>query len=65
MWANPPGVEFLGTISKYSKRNEISWLIVYVLRKTRNLRHVHVVVVQKRTEKCTKKHGVRAKLLFC
>ena len=32
----PPGVEFLGTISKYRKRNKISSLLVYVLRKTRN-----------------------------
>ena len=31
----------------------------------REIRHVHVVVVQKRAEKCTKKHGARAKLLFC
>ena len=27
--------------------------------------HVHVVVVQKRAEKCTKKRHARAKLLFC
>ena len=31
----------------------------------REIRHVHVVVVLKRAEKCTKKHGARAKLLFC
>ena len=27
----------------------------------REVRYVHVVVVQKRAEKCTKKHGARAK----
>ena len=31
----------------------------------REIRHVHVVVEQKRAEKCTKKHGARAKFLFC
>ena len=31
----------------------------------REIRYVHVVVVQKRAEKCAKKHGARAKLLFC
>ena len=30
----------------------------------REIRNVRVVVVQKRAEKCIKKHGVRAKLLF-
>ena len=59
MKANPPGDEFLGTIFKYSRRNKISSLLVY------EIRHVHVVVVQKRAEKCTKNHGARAKLLFC
>ena len=34
--ANPPGVEFLGDISKFRKRNSISSLLVYVLHKTRN-----------------------------
>ena len=27
--------------------------------------HFHVVVVQKRAKKCTKKRDARAKLLFC
>ena len=31
----------------------------------REIRHFHVVVVQKRAEKFTKKHDARAKLLFC
>ena len=31
----------------------------------REIRHVYVVVVQKQAEKCTKKHGACAKLLFC
>ena len=30
----------------------------------RKIRLVHVVVVQKRAEKCTKQHGARAKLFF-
>ena len=36
MWANPPGMEFLETISKFRKRNKISPLLVYVLHKTPN-----------------------------
>ena len=31
----------------------------------REISYVHVVVVQKRAEKCTKTRGARAKLLFC
>ena len=31
----------------------------------REIRHFHVLVVQRRQKKCTKKRGVRAKLLFC
>ena len=61
---HPSEVEFLGTISKYSKRNKILSLLVYVVHKT-EIRHVYVVVVQKRAQKCTKKRGARAKLLFC
>ena len=30
----------------------------------REIRHFHVVVVQKRAKKCTKKRDARAKLLF-
>ena len=29
------------------------------------IRHFHVVVVQKRAKKCTKKRDAREKLLFC
>ena len=36
MKENPPGVKFLGTISKLRKRYEIWSLLVYVLHKTRN-----------------------------
>ena len=31
----------------------------------REIRHFHVVVVQKRAKKCTKERDARAKLLFC
>ena len=31
----------------------------------REIRHFHVVVVQKRANKCTKKRVARAKMLFC
>ena len=37
--ANPSGVEFLRTISKFRKTKKISWSLVYVL-------HSHVVIVQ-------------------
>ena len=48
------------TISKLRKRNKISSLLVYVLHK-REIRHFHVLVVQKR-ERNVQKSG---KLLFC
>ena len=46
---NPPKAEFQVTvfISKLRKRNKISSLLVYVLHK-HEIRHFHVVVVQKR-----------------
>ena len=34
LYANPPGIEILGPISKFRKRNKISSLLVYVLYKT-------------------------------
>ena len=42
----------------------MSSLLVYVLLK-REIRHFHVVVVQKREKKCTNKCDAREKLLFC
>ena len=36
MKENPSGTEFLGTISKFRKRNKISSLLLYVLHKTRS-----------------------------
>ena len=48
------------TISKLRKRNKISSLLVYVLHK-REVRHFHVLVVQKRERNVQK----IAKLLFC
>ena len=53
MLANPPGVEFLGTISKLRKRNWISSSLVTSPTK-REIRHFHVVVVEKRAKKCKK-----------
>ena len=44
----PSWFEFQGTISKSRKINKISSLNVYVLHRTRNYRHFHVVVVEKR-----------------
>ena len=54
MQANPPGAEFLTTISKFRERKKISSSLVYVL-------HSRATTVKK----CTKKHDKRAKLLFC
>ena len=54
MQANPPGAEFLTTISKFRERKKISSSLVYVL-------HSGATTVKK----CTKKHDARAKLLFC
>jgi len=44
--ANPSGVEFLRTTSKFRKTKKTSSSLVYVLHKTRNTGHSHVVVVQ-------------------
>ena len=63
MQPNPPGVEFLGTISKYSKRKFRRCLFTSSVK--REIRHFHVVVVQKPGREMYKKHGARAKLLFC
>ena len=46
MWANASGVEFLRNIAKFQERNKISSLLVYILHKTREIGHFHVVVVQ-------------------
>ena len=35
MYANPPEAEFLGTLSKFRKKNKISSLLVYILHKTK------------------------------
>ena len=64
MYANPPEFEVQGTLFKFTKRNKISSLLVYVHHKTRNWvlsRRSHA----KTAKKCTKKGDARAKLLFC
>ena len=48
-YANLPGVELLGSLSKFQKRNKFWSLLVYVLNK----------------KKYRKKCDARAKLLFC
>ena len=64
MQANPPGGEFLGTTFKFRKRNKFRrCLFTYSIK--REIRHFHIVVVQKRAKKCTNKRDARAKLLFC
>ena len=47
------GVEFLNTVSKFRKRKRKSFSCAYVLQKTSNQRHFHVVVVQRRQKKYT------------
>ena len=47
------GDEFLNTVSKFRKRKRKSFSCAYVLQKTWNQRHFHVVVVQRRQKKCT------------
>ena len=65
MQANFSEFDFLGTALKLRKRRTVSSSLVYVLHK-HEVRHFHVVVVQKQqTEKCTKKRDARANLLFC
>ena len=65
MQANSSGAEFLSAISKFIKSKKILSLLVYVLHKTWNYRHFHVVVVQWRQRNEQKKRDARAKLLFC
>ena len=65
MQANSSGAEFLSTISKFIKRKKILSLLVYVLHKTCEIRHFHVVVVQWRQRNICKKGDARAKLLCC
>ena len=63
MWANPPGAEFGGTYP--SSEREIKFhhcLFTYSIKC--EIRHFHVVVMQKRAKKCTKKRDAHAKLLF-
>ena len=62
MSANPPKVEFLRTIAKCRKREFRGRLCTSSVQ--REIRHFHVVVVQWRQKKCTKKRDARAKLLF-
>ena len=52
MKANPPRVEFFGTKSKFRKRKFRRCLFTSSIE--REIRHFHVVVVQKRAKKCTK-----------
>ena len=63
MKANPPRVEFFGAKSKFRKRKFRRCLFTSSIE--REIRHFHVVVVQKRAKKCTKKRDARAKVLFC
>ena len=51
--ADPPGVEFQGTITKFRKRNKISSSLVYVLHKTWNKAFSRRSRA-KTTKKCTK-----------
>ena len=60
MSANPPGVEFIKTISKFSKRKKkFSSSLVYVFQKTWN----EAFSCLRRA--VTKKRDARAELLFC
>ena len=60
--ANPPGVEILGSLSRFRRRNRISPSIVLFSIKCK-IRHFHVVVMQKR-QICPKTCEASAKLLF-
>ena len=62
MKGNPPRVEFFGTKSKFRKRKFRRCLFTSSIE--REIRHFHVVGVQKRAKKCTKKRDARAKMLF-
>ena len=61
-----PGVEFQRTVSKLTKtkRKSVVRCLVFTSSIKREIRKFHVVVVQRRQKKCTKKRDARAKLLF-
>ena len=65
MLASVLGVEFQRTVSKFRKRKRKLLSCVPVLDE-REIRHVHVVVVQRRLrlKEMYKKRDARAKLLF-
>ena len=63
MQANSPGVEFLGTTFGLRKRHKFHCCLFTYSIKCK-IRHLHVVVVQKRAKKCTTKRDTCAKLLF-
>ena len=49
-----------------SGKEKESCYLVFLFSTKREIRHFHVVVVQRRpAKKCTKKREARAKLLFC
>ena len=58
-----PGVELLRILLKFKKRKENSSLKSTSSIK-RQIRKFRVVVVQWMSKRCTKKHDVRAQLLF-
>ena len=60
--ANPPGVEILGSLSRFRRRNRISPSLVLFSIKCK-IKPFHVAVVQKR-QRCPKKFEASAKLLF-
>ena len=64
MQANPPELEFPGTMYKFRKRKKIPSLLVYVLHKTRNQAFSRGSRA-KTAKKCTKNRDARAALLFC
>ena len=64
MWANPPEAEF--QVPYPSSEREIKFRrCLFTSSIKREIRHVHVVVVQKRERNVQKKCDARAKLLFC
>ena len=63
MYTNPPEFEFQGTIYKFTKRNKLSSLLVYVLHKTGDQAFPHRSRV-KTANKCRTKLDARSKFVF-
>ena len=65
MLAKFSGVESERTVFKFRKRKKNCVVFAYFVKRAREIRKFHVLVVQRRLRKVQKKRDTRAKLLLC